>query len=347
MPTGTDTIRFIRHSDLPAGRKATYARFVASLRPTKADPIRVRLTAGGNLIEYPGPVSTPTVDMPVVKCHLNSVVSTPKARYCSFDIQDFYLNTLMPRKEYMRIPVSHIPQFIIDFYNLGPLIHNGYILVEIRKGMYGLPQAGILANQQLVKHLAQYDYVPAKNTVGLFHHTSNGVSFTLCVDDFGIKYVGKENAEHLEKILKLKYKITTDWTGSTYLGLTLKWDYDARTVDISMPGYIERALVRFQHPTPTRPQHSPHAWTAPHYGAPTQLTDQPDTSNALHADGKLFIQQVLGVLLWYARAVDNTLLVALGTLASAQSQPTDATYDAVIQILSKLLRNTSRCSGKI
>ena len=100
-----------------------------------------------------------------------------------------------------------------------------------------------------------------------------------------------------------------------------------------MPGYIERALLRFQHPLPSRPQHSPHAWIAPHYGAPTQLTDHPDNSAALPANGKLFIQQVIGVLLWYARAVDNTLLVALGTLASAQSNPTDATMAAVAQIL--------------
>ena len=58
------------------------------------------------------------------------------------DIKDFYLNNAMSRYEYMRIPISQIPQKIIDMYNLTPLIHNGAVHVEIRKGMYGLPQAG-------------------------------------------------------------------------------------------------------------------------------------------------------------------------------------------------------------
>ena len=333
MLTGTDTIRFIRHTDLPADRKATYSRFVASERPNKEELYRVRLTAGGNLVDYPGPVSTPTVDMPVVKCHLNSVLSTPNGRFGVIDIKDFYLNTLMARKEYMRIPIAHIPQVIIDLYNLMPLVHNGYILVEIRKGMYGLPQAGILANTQLVKHLALHGYIPAAHTPGLFTHIDNGLSFTLCVDDFGIKYVSQASADHLENVLKMKYKITTDWTGSTYLGLTLQWDYVNRTLDISMPGYIARALSRFQHPEPTRPQHSPHEWIAPVYGAPTQLTDAPDTTESLPGAGKLFIQQVIGVLLYYARAVDNTLLVALGTLSSAQAHPTMHTHKGIVHIL--------------
>ena len=334
MPTGTNTIRFIKHDDLPAGRKATYSRFVAAEKQNKAEKFRVRLTVGGNLVDYPGKVSTPTVDMPVVKCLLNSVVSTPNARFCSFDISDFYLNTTMERKEYMRIPIAHIPQLIVELYDLLPLVRNGYVLVEIGKGMYGLPQAGILANNQLVAHLSQHGYTPAKHTPGLFRHSSNSdLAFTLCVDDFGIKYVNRESAEHLETVLKLKYKLTTDWAGTSYLGLTLQWDYVARTVDISMPGYIEKALIRFQHSPPSRPQHSPHSWIAPQYGVQTQLTDHPDNTAALPVDGKLFIQQVLGVLLYYARAVDNTLLVALNTLASTQANPTENTYAGVVQIL--------------
>ena len=56
--------------------------------------------------------------------------------------------------EYMRIPIDMIPDVIMDEYNLCPLIHNGFVYVKIRRGMYGLPQAGCLANDQLIKHLA-------------------------------------------------------------------------------------------------------------------------------------------------------------------------------------------------
>ena len=62
MPHGTDTIHFIRHDALPPDRKTTYLRIVAELRPLKAETKRVRFTAGGNLIDYPGNVSTPTAD---------------------------------------------------------------------------------------------------------------------------------------------------------------------------------------------------------------------------------------------------------------------------------------------
>jgi hypothetical protein len=73
-------------------------------------------------------------------------------------------------------------------------------------------------------------------------HKTNGVVFTLVVDNFGVKYMGRENAEHLMDLLRKIYSITADWTGSKYIGLTLNWDYKARTCDLSMPDYIDKAL---------------------------------------------------------------------------------------------------------
>ena len=60
----------------------------------------------------------------------------------------------------------------------------------------------------------------------------------------------REHAEHLLAALHTQYEVTTNWTGSTYLGITLKWDYINRTCDLSTPGYIAAALHRFQHPLP-------------------------------------------------------------------------------------------------
>ena len=333
MPTGSDTIHFIKHTDKPFDRKATYLRIVTSVRTNKAESKRVRFTVGGDRVDYPGDTSTPTVDLTTIKIQLNSVLSTPDAKFMTADISDFYLNTPLPRKEYMRIPVKDIPQCVIDQYNLAPLVHNGHVMTEIRKGMYGLPQAGLLAHDLLKDRLALDGYMPANHTPGFFSHGTLPISFTLCVDDFGIKYVGTDAAQHLIATLKKYYKITTNWNGKEYCGLTLDWDYVARTVDVSMPGYIERALLRFQHPLPARPQHSPHAWTAPLFGAQQQLTTAPDTSAPLSPPNLLFLQQVLGTLLFYARAVDNTLLVALNDLASAQSQGTESVLSEVTQLL--------------
>jgi hypothetical protein len=331
MPSGTDTIHFIPHTDLPAGRKPTYLRVVAEYKPNKEEKHRVRFTCGGDRIHYPGNVSTETADLTTAKLLFNSVISTRGARFAAFDIKNFYLNNPMARFEYMWIPVKDIPADIMAQYNLASIVHNDRVLVEIRKGMYGLPQAGIIANERLRKHLATWGYHACPNTPGLFRHETRPIVFCLVVDDFGIKYVGKEHAEHLLACLNELYTVTTDWSGTKYCGLTLEWDYTNRTVQLSMPGYVAKALRRFQHDPPKRPEHSPHPWTAPNYGASTQMTAPTDTSPPLDPAAKLRLQEILGTLLFYARAIDCTMLVALSALASAKT--THATAQAVTQLL--------------
>jgi len=125
------------------------------------------------------------------------------------------------------------------------------VYIEICKGMYGLPQAGQIANDKLIPILATTGYHQTEHTPGLFTHEMHPMAFSLVVDDFGIKYVGKENAEHLLATLREHYTISVDWTRSTYLRLQLDWDYENDTVDLSMPGYIEKALQCFQHTPPT------------------------------------------------------------------------------------------------
>ena len=334
VPQGTDTMHFIRIDQIPHGRKATYLRLVVADRPMKANPRRVRFTVGGDKVDYPFDVCTKTAALTTAKLLINSTISTPGARFMGIDIKDFYLNNPMSRYEYMRIPINQIPQKIIDLYNLTPLIHNGAVYVEIRKGMYGLPQAGRIANDKLVPILEKAGYIQSDHIPGLFKHQTRPISFCLVVDDFGVKYVGDEHAHHLIDTLKqADYQITTDWEGTQFCGIRLTWDYENGTVDLDMPNYIAKALQRFEHALPSKPQDSPHAWTQPNYGAKQQLTEEPDTSPPLDQSGIQRLQQVVGTLLFYARAIDNTMLVALGTLASAQTKGTEATMEALTQLL--------------
>ena len=76
----------------------------------------------------------------------------------------------MARFEYMKIPIDILPQEIIIEYGLDKLVHNGFIYCEIRKGMYGLPQAGIIANKLLEKRLATHGYHTTPITLGLWKH---------------------------------------------------------------------------------------------------------------------------------------------------------------------------------
>jgi hypothetical protein len=62
--------------------------------------------------------------------------------------------------------------------------------MQIGKGMYGLPQAGILTNNQLVKHLAEHQSAPTKHTPGMYSHKTCPITFSLIVDNFSIKYFG-------------------------------------------------------------------------------------------------------------------------------------------------------------
>ena len=93
--------------------------------------------------------------------------------------------------------------------------------MQIEKGMYGLPQAGILANKLLRKRLAPHGYYELPHTPGLWKHVSLLVQFSLVVDDFGVKYVGEENARHLINALTTNYEVSTDWNGSLYCGIKL------------------------------------------------------------------------------------------------------------------------------
>jgi hypothetical protein len=156
---------------------------------------------GGNLLHYPGNCGIPTVNMITVKLHLNSVISTKNACYYTIDLKDFFLNTPMDRPEYMRMKVSKLPPNSIKAYNLKDLANDdSTIYVKIQKGMYGLPQAGILAQNLLKKQLNQHGYQQSKVTPGIWKHDWRPISFTLCVDNFGIKYVWREHANHLAKL---------------------------------------------------------------------------------------------------------------------------------------------------
>mmetsp|Transcript_37338 Transcript_37338/g.52714 ORF Transcript_37338/g.52714 Transcript_37338/m.52714 type:complete len:105 (+) Transcript_37338:97-411(+) len=104
--------------------------------------------------------------------------------------------------------------------------------------------------------------------------------------------------------------------------MTMKWNYEQCSCDISTPGYIERALTRFQHPAPTEQQDSPHKHDIPQYGAKVQFTNDPDNSPPLDATDTKYVQEVLGTLLYYAHAIDPTILPAIRTIATQQSKPT-------------------------
>jgi hypothetical protein len=106
------------------------------------------------------------------------------AKFLVIDIKNLYLNTPLGRFEYMIINLSSIPQETIDNYYLIELAQDGKVYIDIQKGMYGLPQAGILANELLQRNLAKDGYRPTQHTHDLWKHDTRPISFSLVVDDF-------------------------------------------------------------------------------------------------------------------------------------------------------------------
>jgi Reverse transcriptase (RNA-dependent DNA polymerase) len=331
---GTNTITFIPHHEMPADRQATYPRFVCTERPQKQERNRTRMTVGGNLITYPGDKSTCTAELETTKILFNSVVSTKDAKFCTMDITNFYLNTPLDRPEYLCIPVTLIPDEIMREYQLQRLVKNGNVLARIDKGMYGLPQAGILANKLLRERLMPHGYRECDHTPGLWKHHTRKLIFSLVVDNFGVQYNHLQDAQHLLAALKQHYEaITVDWTRSLFCGISLKWDYTNRTVDLSMPGYVNEALIEFGHPQPSKPEHQPHRHNPPQFGVKTQLTEPLDDSKPLHNADILRLQQITGKFLYYSRAVDATMNVALSSLASQQTKATQRTAQDATKFL--------------
>ena len=113
----------------------------------------------------------------------------------------------------MRIPLDIFPPDIVSKYNLDRIAHNGYVYIKIKKGMYGLKQAALLAYNKLVKHLKPFGYSPVPFSLSLWTHVSRPTKFCLCVDDFGVKYFSKADADHLLDSLKTAFQVTVDWEG--------------------------------------------------------------------------------------------------------------------------------------
>jgi hypothetical protein len=133
--------------------------------------------------------------------------------------------------------------------------------------------------------------------------------------------VGEENAQHLLDTMRHYNKCSCNWKGERYCGLTLQWEYEGKKVHVLMPGYVTKALTRFQHPPPVKSQDQPYPHAKPNYGAKTQHAMAEDTTPPLDKAGKKFIQEVCRVFLFLACGVNGGLLLALSALASQQANP--------------------------
>ena len=149
----------------------------------------------------------------------------------------------------------------------------------------------------------------------------------LCVEDFGIKYYNKLNAQHLLDTICQTYKYTTDWEGKKYCGLALNWQYSDGYLDISMPDYVKKMHLKLQHQPQVTPKYSPHAHVPINYATKhtLQYASAPDSALFLTPTGTKYIQFFTASHLYYGRAIDHKHLSVLNDISSEQVQPTKNT----------------------
>ena len=135
MPHGTNTLFFIPPSAIPQGKTVTYGRLVSTIRPTKTEKNRVRLTVGDNKLKYVGDKTTRCASLNTTKFLLDSVISTPGGRFTTINLKDIYYNTPVDTYEYMQLYLAIAPQEVIAQYKLHEISHSGTVYMEILKGM--------------------------------------------------------------------------------------------------------------------------------------------------------------------------------------------------------------------
>lgn len=213
---GTNTFRHIKYHNIPIKKwkDVTYSKVVCKECPQKEDPHHTHITINGNCIAYPGNTGTKMGSVELVKTIINSTLSRLGACFASFDIKTSiweppWIVQNMSKSNCLSSCRRSLMNMTYE-YNLMTYIHDGWVYFEITKVVYGLKQARKLANNLLTTHLEAHGYFQCATMASLWQHKWWPILFVFIVDDFGIKYVGKQHTDHLHVALSEHYQVTTD-----------------------------------------------------------------------------------------------------------------------------------------
>ena len=319
----------------PSTNPTYYNRVVKE--KAKADGIerRVRGTAGGDRVKVPYNVSSATASMTAFKCLLNATVSDDD-NLAAADASDFYLGADLPAPVSIKIYTDTFSAADLATVGFTAFIQTDpsgkhFVYCDIVKSMYGLPMAGLVSHLRLVAQLYSYGYIQT-TTPCVFRHLHRNLTFCLVVDDFAIKYKQVQDLQHLTECLAELYHIKVHPICTQFLGFTVDYDRTARTISLSYPNYIPNLLARLR-PDGISHCKSPSIYIAPQYGSTAPQVAPVDTSPPATAAEAEELGIVVGSLLYYARAVDATMLQAVCSLASLQAHPTKATMQASNRLL--------------
>eukprot|EP00804_Cyclotella_cryptica_P026913 CCRYP_014750-RA/>CCRYP_014750-RA protein AED:0.33 eAED:0.34 QI:0/-1/0/1/-1/1/1/0/377 len=238
--------------------------------------------------------------------------------------------------------LSDIPEEIITEYKLRDLVEPDDCGTSLSPLVCTDSHTRTHSQRTTREALNQHGYHQSKLVPGLWSHKWRPIWFTLVVDDFGVKYVGKEHALHLKSVLESYYPLSTDWTGNRYIGIRLDWDYNNRKVHLSMPGYKAKALKQFHHKPPSEPQHSPFPTKPIKYGAKKQYADRLPLHRCWTRRAKIHPTSLWETTLRTRRRL--SLLCPISAIASQSAAPTQDTMTQTLNSSTTWPRKKKRFS---
>lgn len=203
---GKNVCQWVQKQDVLRGEKVTCPRTAADYGPEKVDsPRRTRITAGGDKLDYDGETMVNSADYTVIKCHWNSMLSSPGCKHATMDAGNMCLESNLPKSRNVRFKPKQIPVAMQMQCNLAQLVYlSGYVYARINKAWYRLKEAGKIAGDDIRDHLGAFGHHESKFTKGFFTHETRPINFTLAVDGFGVKHKNLEDFEHLRGCLSLR-----------------------------------------------------------------------------------------------------------------------------------------------
>ena len=208
--------------------------------------------------------------MSLVKMLLNAVCSE-NAFFGTLDVSNFYYGAdIFGRPPSIRIPLRHYPASLLSDLQLSPFVQTDrsgqpFLYADVKKCIPGLPQSGLLSQLRLLSHLESHGFYETATPM-LFRHVSRPISFTLVVDDFGVKYSDVADCRFLRTCLEEQYEVTGSEVGTQYLGYAIAYDRAARTISLSLPNYIAK-LLQSVRPNGIRHARSPFIYEGIVYGS--------------------------------------------------------------------------------
>ena len=167
-----------------------------------------------------------SVDLNMFIISLNCFCCYSCKLFANANISNFYLITRLKQPEYAKVKLSDILEEVIKEYKLHEMTApDGWVYIKAIRGMYSIPQLGSLGHDLLEERLNQEGYYQSQIVSGLWKHKTKSIKFILVVDDFGIKYLKKEDLNHLIKSNEKYYKVTVDLEWKEHIKIELDWDY--------------------------------------------------------------------------------------------------------------------------